>query len=75
MSGTSARIVELICEVMKMANNTSNEEYLIGVFGAMCDYMVENGRCDVFCPFANTKDQFDECEPWREITDIRMSSE
>ncbi len=58
-----------------MAENTSNEEYLIGVFGAMCDYMVKNGRCDVFCPFTDTKDQFDECEPWREITDIRMSRE
>ena len=50
-----------------------NEEYLIGIFGTMCDYMkAENCKN---CPFADTKDQFDECDPWREIYDIRLSRE
>ena len=47
------------------------EEYLIGIFGMMCDYM-KSKNCKN-CPFANTKDQFDECDPWREIYDIRLS--
>lgn len=55
-----------ICEVRIVY-----EEYLIGIFGTMCDYMkAENCKK---CPFADTKDQFDECDPWREIYDIRLS--
>ena len=46
-------------------------EELIGIFGALCDYMVNNGRCDVFCPYAETKDKDDECEAWRTIQKIR----
>ena len=29
-----------------------NYEKLIGIFGTLCDYMVDNCRCDVFCPYA-----------------------
>lgn len=47
-------------------------EELIGIFGALCDYMVDNGRCDVFCPYAETKDKDDECEAWRTIQKIRQ---
>ena len=47
-------------------------EKLIGIFGTLCDYMVDNGRCDVFCPYAETKDKDDECEAWRTIQKIRQ---
>ena len=47
-------------------------EELIGIFGTLCDYMVYNGRCDVFCPYAETKDKDDECEAWRTIQKIRQ---
>lgn len=50
-------------------------EELIGIFGALCDYMVDNGRCDVFCPYAETKDKDDECEAWRTIHKIRQEEE
>lgn len=50
-------------------------EELIGIFGALCDYMVDNGRCDVFCPYAETKDKDDECEAWRTIQKIRQEDE
>lgn len=48
-----------------------DHEKLIGIFGTLCDYMVDNGRCDVFCPYADTKDENDECEAWRTIQEIR----
>lgn len=48
-----------------------DHEKLIGIFGTLCDYMVDNGRCDVFCPYAETKDKDDECEAWRTIQKIR----
>lgn len=47
-------------------------EELIGIFGTLCDYMVDNGRCDVFCPYAETKDKDGECEAWRTIQKIRQ---
>ena len=47
-------------------------EELIGIFGTLCDYMVDTGRCDVFCPYAETKDKDDECEAWRTIQKIRQ---
>jgi dGTP triphosphohydrolase len=47
-------------------------EELIGIFGTLCDHMVDNGRCDVFCPYAETKDKDDECEAWRTIQKIRQ---
>lgn len=47
-------------------------EELIGIFGTLCDYMVDNGRCDVFCPYAKTKDKDDECEAWRTVQKIRQ---
>lgn len=50
-------------------------EELIGIFGVLCDYMVDNGRCDVFCPYAETKDKDDECEAWRTIQKIRQEDE
>ena len=46
-------------------------EKLIGIFGTLCDYMVDNCKCDVFCPYADTKDKDDECEAWRTIQKIR----
>lgn len=46
-------------------------EKLIGIFGTLYDYMIDNGRCDVFCPYAETKDKDDECEAWRTIQKIR----
>lgn len=49
----------------------SKTEELIGIFGTLCDHMVDNGRCDVFCPYAYTKDENDECEAWRIIQQIR----
>lgn len=33
------------------------------------------GRCDVFCPYAETKDKDDECEAWRIIQKIRQEEE
>lgn len=47
-------------------------EELISIFGTLCDYMVDNGRCDVFCPYAETKDKDGECEAWRIIQKIRQ---
>lgn len=47
-------------------------EELIGIFGVLCDYMVDNGKCDVFCPYAKTKDKDDECEAWRTVQRIRQ---
>lgn len=49
-----------------------DHEKLIGIFGTLCDYMVDNGRCDVFCPYAETKDKDDECEAWKTIQKIRQ---
>lgn len=46
-------------------------ENLIGIFGTLCDHMVDNGRCDVLCPYAKTKDEDNECEAWRTIQKIR----
>ena len=57
-------------DVQEVAMNKTEE--LIGIFGALCDYMVDNGRCDVFCPYAKTKDKDDECEAWRTIQKIRQ---
>lgn len=54
----------------KVAMNKTEE--LIGIFGTLCDHMVDNGRCDVFCPYAETKDKDDECEAWRTIQKIRQ---
>lgn len=47
-------------------------EKFIGIFGTLCDYMVDNCRCDVFCPYADTKDESGECEAWRTIQKIRQ---
>lgn len=47
-------------------------EELIRIFGTLCDYMVDNGGCNVFCPYAETKDTEDECEAWRTIQKIRQ---
>lgn len=52
-----------------------DHEKLIGIFGALCDYMVDNCKCDVFCPYADTKDKNDECEAWRTIQKIRGEAE
>lgn len=49
-----------------------DHEELIGIFGTLCDYMVDNCKCDVFCPYADTKDKNDECEAWRTIQKIRQ---
>ena len=51
-----------------------DHEKLIGIFGTLCDYMVDNCRCDVFCPYADTKDESDECEAWRTIQKIRRGT-
>lgn len=48
-----------------------NEETLIGIIGTFCDYMVDNCRCDVSCPYAETKDKDEECDVWRTIIKIR----
>ena len=52
-----------------------NEETLIGIIGTYCDYMIDNCKCDVFCPYAETKDENDECEVWRTIASIRKGRE
>lgn len=49
-----------------------DHEKLIGIFGTLCDHMVDNGRCDVLCPYTKTKDENDECEAWRTIQKIRQ---
>lgn len=59
-----------LAEYEEVAMNKTEE--LIGIFGALCDYMVDYGRCDVFCPYAETKDKDDECEAWRTIQKIRQ---
>ena len=48
-----------------------NEETLIGLFGALCDYLIDTGKCNTFCPFADTEDEHGECEAWRKIAEIR----
>ena len=48
---------------------------LISIFSALCDYMVDNGRCDVFCPYAETKDNAEECEAWKTIQKIIQGGE
>lgn len=48
----------------------NNTEELIGIFGTLCRYMIDNGGCDVFCPYAETKDEDNECEAWRTIQRI-----
>lgn len=48
----------------------SRTEELINLFGTLCRYMIDTGRCDVFCPYADTKDKDDECEAWRTIQKI-----
>lgn len=57
---------------IKGAKEILNTVELIGIFGALCDYMINNGRCNVFCPYASTKDKDDECEAWRTIQKIRQ---
>ena len=52
-----------------------DHEKLIGIFGTLCDYMVDNGRCDMFCPYAETKDKNGECKAWRTIQKIRMDGD
>ena len=52
-------------------NQQIDPEKLIGIFGTLCDHMVDNGRCDVICPYAKTKDEDDECEAWKTIQKIR----
>ena len=59
---------------VKHEQRTDHEE-LIGIFGALCDYMVDNRKCDVSCPYADTKDKNDECEAWRTIQKIRMDGD
>lgn len=53
----------------KMVINATEE--LIGIFGTLCDYMVDNGNCNMFCPYAETKDENHECRAWRIIRKIR----
>lgn len=48
-----------------------NEETLIGIIGDFCDDMVDNDDCKDRCPFAFTKDEYNECEVWRTIASIR----
>jgi hypothetical protein len=50
----------------------NNTEELIGIFGALCDHMVDNGGCGASCPYSETKDEDDECEAWRKIQKIRQ---
>ena len=52
-----------------------NEETLIGIIGTFCDYMIDHCKCDVFCPYTETKDENDECEVWRTIASIRKGRE
>lgn len=59
-------------KALREENINLKTEELIGIFGTLCDYMVDNGRCDVFCPYAKTKDKDDECEAWRTIQKIRQ---
>ena len=53
-----------------------NEEKLIGLFGALCDYLIGEGKCDTSCPFADTYDNnYGECEAWHTISEIRKGAE
>lgn len=52
-----------------------NEETLIGIIGTFCDHMIDNCKCDIFCPYAETLDEHDECEVWRTIVSIRKGRE
>ena len=52
-----------------------NEEILIGIIGTFCDDAISKCYCDNSCPFANTKDEYDECEAWRTIISIREGRE
>lgn len=66
------RIASLYSKFQNVKPVINSTEELIGIFGTLCDYMVDNGRCDVFCPYAKTKDKDNECEAWRTIQKIRQ---
>ena len=46
-------------------------EELIGIFGALCDFMIDNDLCADKCPFAHTDDTEGVCKVWRRIGYIR----
>ena len=52
-----------------------NEETLISIIGAFCDHMIDNCKCNLFCHYAETKDNNDEREVWRTIASIRKGRE
>lgn len=58
-----------------MANNTFNEELLIGAFGTLCDFLVDMQLCARDCPYSSNRNEDGECNAWQVIHDIRNKRE
>ena len=58
-----------------MANNTFNEELLIGAFGTLCDFLVDMQLCARDCPYSGNRNEDGECNAWQVIHDIRNKRE
>lgn len=50
-----------------MNENPCISEQLIGLFGALCDYMVDHQLCETDCPFSDTMSEDGDCEAWQMI--------
>lgn len=58
-----------------MADNTFNEELLIGAFGTLCDFLVDMQLCARDCPYSGNRNEDGECNAWQVIHDIRNMRE
>lgn len=58
-----------------MADNTFNEELLIGAFGTLCDFLVDMQLCARDCPYSGNRNEDGECNAWQVIHDIRNKRE
>ena len=48
-----------------MADNTFNEELLIGAFGTLCDFLVDMQLCARDCPYSGNRNEDGECNAWQ----------
>jgi hypothetical protein len=58
-----------------MADNTFNEELLIGAFGTLCDFLVDMQLCARDCPYSGNRNEDGECNAWQVIHDMRNKRE
>lgn len=66
-----AMLTKAAKEMLKMADNTFNEELLIGAFGTLCDFLVDMQLCARDCPYSGNRNEDGECNAWQVINDIR----